>query len=294
MKLRIYSFNVQGLKNATKKINLTKFVLNFQPSILCLQETNINVFSDQKIIIPGYIYFYNSATTRSSGTAIYVSSNFTVVSHEVLVDAKLQKITISGNSDVSSLTIYNCHMPHSNPEAVRLINILEQDISGLTNSLPVLSGDWNYVDDVNLDFKNHPSDRPNIRSIMKGILYNFNLTDSFRFIHPTRTAMTHTGVHAHKPQARLDRIYIPIALGKSLQSAEILPSFSDHAIVSCSMFFGPGMSCRTWKIDNAILCNTDFQQVVSDLLDSKCPKRKDRFQVLRGSQVPIEENCLGI
>jgi hypothetical protein len=78
--------------------------------------------------------------------------------------------------------------------------------------------------------------------------------------------MTHTGAHHHNPQGRLDRIYIPASLLNNLQGAEVLPSFSDHAIVSTHLFFNIVSSYRYRKLNNNILKNNDFRTEASTLL----------------------------
>jgi hypothetical protein len=237
----------------------------------------VNIFTDQKILIPGYSSFYNTATTRFSGTAIYVSNLWTVTAHPVLAESKLQKVTIS-DPNGGEVSVYNCHLPHNNNDALAIVNIMEADIDSNPNSTPILVGDWNYVDNIHLDYRNHTSDRPSVRFRMKQLLYNYALLDTFRFLHPARVAMTHTGVHQHNPQGRLDRIYIPGSFSRYLQSAEILPSFSDHAIVSTSLHFGNVSKCRTWKLNINILRNSDFKLEVKQLLDSYAQKEKIDFR----------------
>jgi hypothetical protein len=156
----------------------------------------------------------------------------------------------------------------------------------------MLSGDWNDVDNTNLDYRNHTSDRPNIRFAMKKIISTFNLIDTFRFLHPNSTYMTHTGVHAHNPQARLDRIYIPSSLAKNLQAAEILPSFSDHAIVTTSLNFGSVSGCKIWKLINMILCNEEFEVEISTLLDSYVQNDHFDFRAYELLKVKVKKAAL--
>lgn len=69
--LKIYSWNVNGIRAVVKKGLFAPFVEKHQPDILCLQETKAE--QGQAVIeLPGYEEYWNSATKKGySGTAIF-------------------------------------------------------------------------------------------------------------------------------------------------------------------------------------------------------------------------------
>ncbi|HUP26191.1 MAG TPA: exodeoxyribonuclease III [Candidatus Limnocylindrales bacterium] len=69
--MKIYSWNVNGIRAVIKKGALREFVAKHQPDILCLQETK--AMQGQAIIdMPGYEEYWNSADKKGySGTAIF-------------------------------------------------------------------------------------------------------------------------------------------------------------------------------------------------------------------------------
>jgi exodeoxyribonuclease-3 len=69
--MKIYSWNVNGIRAVLKKGTFQKFLAEHQPDILCLQETKAE--RDQvEIEVPGYHEFWNSAIKKGySGTAIF-------------------------------------------------------------------------------------------------------------------------------------------------------------------------------------------------------------------------------
>jgi exodeoxyribonuclease-3 len=71
MSLKIYSWNVNGIRAVWKKKLLLPFIDKEKPDILCMQETKAT--KDQtEIVVPGYMEFWNSATKKGySGTAIF-------------------------------------------------------------------------------------------------------------------------------------------------------------------------------------------------------------------------------
>ena len=61
--MKIYSWNVNGIRAVLKKGTFQKFLADHQPDILCLQETKAE--RDQVVIeVPGYHEFWNSAVKK--------------------------------------------------------------------------------------------------------------------------------------------------------------------------------------------------------------------------------------
>lgn len=70
--MKIYSWNVNGIRAVVKKGEFQKFIETHQPDILCLQETKAEQ-GQAEIDIAGYEEYWNSAQTKKgySGTAIF-------------------------------------------------------------------------------------------------------------------------------------------------------------------------------------------------------------------------------
>jgi len=70
--MKIFSWNVNGLRAVIKKGEFTKFIEKYQPDILCIQETKAKR-GQVEIDLPEYEIFWNSAERAGySGTAIFV------------------------------------------------------------------------------------------------------------------------------------------------------------------------------------------------------------------------------
>jgi len=70
--MKIYSWNVNGIRAVIKKETFQKFMAEHQPDILCLQETKAE--QGQAVIdLAGYHEYWNSSQTKKgySGTAIF-------------------------------------------------------------------------------------------------------------------------------------------------------------------------------------------------------------------------------
>lgn len=72
--MKIYSWNVNGIRAVVRKELFTPFIQKEQPDILCLQETKAQQGQAQ-IDLPGYIEYWNSAHKAGySGTAIFTKT----------------------------------------------------------------------------------------------------------------------------------------------------------------------------------------------------------------------------
>lgn len=80
--LKLFSWNVNGIRAVIKKGEFQKFMKNYQPDILCLQETKAS--KDQvEIDLPGYHEYWNSAEKKGySGTAIFCKQEPITVSYD--------------------------------------------------------------------------------------------------------------------------------------------------------------------------------------------------------------------
>ena len=69
--MKVYSWNVNGIRSVVKKGTFVSFVQQHQPDILCLQETKAER-GQIEIDLPGYHEYWNSAAKKGySGTAIF-------------------------------------------------------------------------------------------------------------------------------------------------------------------------------------------------------------------------------
>src|SRR3989344_5876939 len=69
--MKIYSWNVNGIRAVWNKGLFQKFMEEHQPDIICLQETK-SLKDQAEVDLPGYEEYWNSAVKKGySGTAIF-------------------------------------------------------------------------------------------------------------------------------------------------------------------------------------------------------------------------------
>ncbi|HWT40426.1 MAG TPA: exodeoxyribonuclease III [Dongiaceae bacterium] len=95
--MKLYSWNVNGIRAVINKGAFQSFIAEHQPDILCLQETKAKQ-GQVEIDLPGYEEFWNSADKAGySGTAIFSK----VKPHQVingLTDALAEKYGLAGDT----------------------------------------------------------------------------------------------------------------------------------------------------------------------------------------------------
>jgi exodeoxyribonuclease-3 len=73
--VKLFSWNINGVRSAIKKGSLQSFVAEHEPDILCLQEIRAHE-SEAEVDFPQYIEFWNTAAKKGySGTAIFTRTD---------------------------------------------------------------------------------------------------------------------------------------------------------------------------------------------------------------------------
>lgn len=82
--MKIYSWNVNGIRAVVKKGTFQEFMVSHQPDVLCLQETKAE--QGQAVIdLEGYVEYWNSSQAKKgySGTAIFTKTTPITVMNDI-------------------------------------------------------------------------------------------------------------------------------------------------------------------------------------------------------------------
>ncbi|MBR0242778.1 exodeoxyribonuclease III [Candidatus Saccharibacteria bacterium] len=247
--LKIFSWNVNGIRAVLKKGALQKFLEEYKPDILCLQE--IKAKPEQVEVPEGYNMVVNSADRPGySGTAILFSSaanrkeiNMPVLNNE-------GRIIVA---EFDRFYLVNVYVPNSKPDLSRLkLRENEWDpeflkfLKELEKTKPVVvCGDFNAAHEE-IDLARPKQNHHNAGFTdeeRKGIanLLNAGFVDTFRALHPDSKRYTwwsHWG-HARENNVgwRIDYFFISKSLKKNLKGAEIYENVtgSDHCPISIDL-----------------------------------------------------------
>ena len=248
--MNIITWNVNGIRAVVKK-GFLKFVDEFAPDILCIQETKANEeILDEKIKqIEGYYSFFSSAVKKGySGVCVY---------------SKIRPIKVEelGNEEFDSegrgLILYyddfiliNCYFPNSQSEGKRLsykvsfcdyvLNICNNFVKDGKNI--ILCGDYNIAPQaIDLEHpesnKNSPGYFPQERECFANFQKN-NYIDLFRKFYPEEIkAYTwwsyRSGARSRNVGWRIDHFCCNESFLAKVEDVKILKEVlgSDHAPV---------------------------------------------------------------
>ena len=263
--MKLYSWNVNGIRAVWSKELFQKFIAEHDPDILCLQETKAQ--PDQSPVdLPQYTEYWNSAEKKGySGTAIFSKQPATEV-HSGFSDKILKKYQFADkfgdtskegrvlSAKIANLWVVTVYTPNSKDKLERLpmrhkvwdAAFLEH-IKELEQDAPVVTcGDFNVAHkEIDLarpaenvgkhGFTNE--EREGFEQIVQA-----GFIDSFRALHPTQE-QAYTwwtawgGARARNVGWRIDYWLISSMLKSQLKEASIHANVmgSDHCPVSIEL-----------------------------------------------------------
>jgi len=267
--MKLYSWNVNGIRAVINKGAFQAFMAEHQPDVLCLQETKAK--QGQAVIdLPGYEEYWNSADKAGySGTAIFskikplsVLNGFTddIAKKYNLADDSYGDPTKEGrvvSAEFDDFWVVTVYTPNSKGDLSRLKLRHEQwdpafleHVKTLEKTKPVLfCGDLN-VAHLEMDLANPKQnigkhgftneERSGFDKIVKA-----GFIDTYRTLHPDQTDAYTWWTHWANARARnvgwrIDYWLASEGLKNKIKSAEIHPNVmgSDHCPVSVTLVDG--------------------------------------------------------
>lgn len=260
--MRIFSWNVNGLRAVLNKGALQEFIAKEQPDILCLQETKARP-GQAEVDLPEYEELWNSAERAGySGTAIFtkikplsvksvlpVEEDFADQFGDPLTEGRVQ------TAEFEKFYLVNIYTPNSKRGLERLSlrekkwdPAVRKYLKELEKLKPVVvCGDFNAAHteiDLARPKANHHNagftdeERQGVSDLLAA-----GLVDTFRILHPEvqrYTWWSHWG-HARENNVgwRIDYFFISESLKNNLKDAEIYENYmgSDHCPISIELEF---------------------------------------------------------
>ncbi len=260
--MRIYSWNVNGLRAVLNKGALQNVIKCENPDIICLQETKAKQ-GQAEIDFPEYEELWNSAERAGySGTAIFTKAK--PLSVKNFLPTEINMTDEFGNpltegrvltAEFENFYLLNVYTPNSKNQLERLglrekkwdpefLNYLKE----LEKTKPVVTcGDFNAaheeIDIARPNTNHHSAGFTNEERQGITNLINAGFIDTFRTLHPDEVRYTwwsHWG-HARENNVgwRIDYFFISNALKNNLKVAEIHEDYlgSDHCPISIELEF---------------------------------------------------------
>jgi exodeoxyribonuclease-3 len=261
--VKIFSWNVNGIRAVIKKQAFSAFVHKFQPDIFCLQETKAKQ-GQAEIDLPEYEEIWNSAKRAGySGTAIFTKvkpqSILLGFSEEInhryhWADDQHGDPTEEGRvlaTEFEDFFLINVYTPNTKHELTRLAlrknfwdPAMLEYIKDLERQKPVIiCGDFNVAHEA-IDLANPKSNEGNAGFTLEertgfDNYIKHGMIDTFRNLHPTETgAYTwwtwRANARSRNIGWRIDYFLVSASLKNHIKSATIYPDIagSDHCPIS--------------------------------------------------------------
>ncbi len=259
--MKIFSWNVNGIRAVIRKGALQDFVAQYQPDILCLQETKAKQ-GQAEIDFPEYEEIWNSAERAGySGTAIFTKIKPLAVRTDFAITGCADEFgdpCSEGRvivAEYEKFYLVNVYTPNSKRGLERLklrenkwdpafLELLKE----LELKKPVVTcGDYNAayteIDLARPEANHHNAGFTDEERAGIGKILGARMIDSFRELHPDERRYTwwsHMG-HAreHNVGWRIDYFFVSEQLRDNLRSAEIYEDVtgSDHCPISIDLEF---------------------------------------------------------
>ena len=258
--MKIFSWNVNGLRAVIRKGALQEFIDKYQPDILCLQETKAKQ-GQAEVDLPEYEEIWNSAERPGyAGTAIFtrikpLSVRYDLPTEVVMADEFGNPLNEGRvlTAEFERFYLVDVYTPNSKNELERLKLRAEKwdpeflrYLKELEKIKPVVvCGDFNAAHeeiDIARPKTNHHSagftdeERQGITNLVSA-----GLIDTLRTLHPDEVRYTwwsHWG-HARENNVgwRIDYFFVSESLSPQLKAAEIYEDVlgSDHCPVSIEL-----------------------------------------------------------
>lgn len=264
--MKLYSWNVNGIRAVVKKETFQAFLAEHQPDVLCLQETKAKQ-GQAEVDLTGYHEYWNSADKAGySGTAIFSKEKPLQVING-FTDEIAEKYNLAGDSygdptkegrvisaEFEKIWVVTVYTPNSKGDLSRLELRHKQwdpafleHIKSLEKTKPVVfSGDLNVAhNDIDLANPKANVGKHGFTNEEREGFDNFEkagLIDTFRTLHPEEEAAYSWWTHWANARARnigwrIDYWLASESLKDALVEARIHPDVlgSDHCPVSIEL-----------------------------------------------------------
>ena len=268
--VKILSLNCRGLGDKTKRKDVFKYLRQKNFAIYCLQDTHF-VKEDYNYIRSqwGYDIHLSCGTSDSRGVAVLFNNN---------IEYKILKERADGDGNFLILeieiakkftfTLVNLYGPNQDkPEFY--IN-LAKETENCHNDFQIFCGDWNLVQDKDIDYYNYVNvNNPKARNEVIKLKEIYKLQDPWRVTYPSQKRFTWFKRNPVK-KARLDFFLISEELMSLVNKVDINPGYrTDHSIIELELRindFDKGKGF--WKFNNQLLLNTEYISKVKSVIAS--------------------------
>jgi exonuclease III len=267
--INIVSLNCRGLRDIHKRKDVLNYLRQQKHNIYCLQDTHF-VDADYNTIKAqwGYDCYISGGRRDARGVAILFNSNF---EYKVLDTSRDQdgnyiilKIEVEKRFTIVLTNIYG-----PNRDSPGFYETVQQQILDMEGDYDVLCGDWNLVQDYNIDCYNYKhQNNPHARKAVLQLKNSLRLVDPWRVQNQETRRYTWSRKNPTK-KARLDFFLISENIMTLLDRVDILPGYqTDHCMVILGLRLTNFEKGRGfWRFNNSLLKDLKFIKRVKEVIE---------------------------
>ena len=273
--LKMYSFNVRGIRDNTKHGVVFRYLKKKYPSgIYLLQEVHCTEDIEKKWELEWKrdLMYFSHGTNDSCGVAILISELDIKTSLICKDDGGrfiALKVTTVTNEE---FIVCNVYAPTRNKvqEQMKYINYVKETFSHLDSVHFVIGGDFNTVFDPKLDKQGGDLNCTNVYTDeLVAFMEAYDLVDAIRLQFPNRKIFTRM---QRKPTvlSRIDHWLVSSHLINSLKNANVFPGIkSDHSIIFLELAQTSSQRGRGfWKFNAYLLHDPGYVKKSAELIQN--------------------------
>ena len=262
------SLNCIGLGSLEKRRDVLNYIKQKQFSIYFLQDTHFTEDDYEQIrAFWGYNIYISPGRSDARGTAILLNNNF---EHHVKNELKdengnylILEINVCNKYDILLVNLYG-----PNTDCPDFFQSISDIISNYDGEFVVTAGDFNLVQDPQLDYYNYNHvNNQKARTTVLNMKETHNFIDPWRARYDTLRRYTWFKTNPVK-KARLDYFLISSELMAFVEKVNISPGYrSDHSVIELTLSlldFDKGRGF--WKFNNSLLRDDNYIKLVKDTI----------------------------
>ena len=283
------TLNVNGLNDDKKRKKLFTHFKMAQQDIICIQETHSTITTSQQWkqeweSNKTFTSYWNSGTYKSCGVAILIKDSATYKVIDTTIDDKGRIINVKMKIYGINVQITSAYAPNRPHLRTFFFDKLRQQLS--TKYLTIIGGDYNMVEDVNIDRRGGTLSA----SHQRGLTELDKLKDDHQLIDIWRTQNKYKREYTWKSKdgkirSRLDRFYLSKTFINQYVTADNYPClWSDHNFVTVHLSFRNKQDKRGrgfWKLNTQILTEREYKEEITQFITYWKTKQTDYNDVIK-------------
>ena len=267
--ITIFSLNVRGLRNRTKRKKVFRMLKQNNFDIICLQETYITCdVADQWKLEWGGELIYSEGTPHSKGQIVLIKKSFPHSWTTEIIKERILALKVNVGSN--DLVIFNVYAPSCFSDTRSFYDDLTDFVNSCNCNQKVVCGDFNAVLNNSLDIISGENHSLPLVQLFNDFVNSCCLNDAWRVTNPNTKEYTWSRKSNNKFTARrLDYVFLDDGAMDIETETRIcsVPS-SDHRGIFVSLNYidvqrGPGY----WKFNNSLLKDKVFVDKMNDTIE---------------------------